>query len=66
MSLIQKVKCYIGVHTEGHWQSVVGGRNAKRCVHCEKILKEESVMGRVQLPKPPRPKGSETDKWFKL
>ena len=65
MSLMQTVKCKVGVHKIGSWQPAVGGRNVRRCVHCDKVLEEESIVDKVHLPRATLPKGKETDKWFK-
>ena len=59
------------MHKAGHLQPAVGGRNVHRCIHCDKILDEESVMdnykwkGKLNLPRLRLPKGKITDSWFK-
>lgn len=62
----QLIKCKLGFHKIGNWIPAVGGREVRKCIHCDKVLKERSVMNQVGLPKrPPLPKGKESDKWFK-
>jgi len=71
MSVMQNIKCKLNIHKAGRLQPAVGGRNVKRCVYCDKILEEDSVMGaftwkgKLNLPRLRLPKGKVTDKWFK-
>jgi len=71
MSLVQKAKCAVGMHSESKIQPAVGGRNVTRCVHCDVIVQEWSVMeehtwkGDLNLPRAKLPEGKQTDGWFK-
>lgn len=71
MRIIQKLKCKMNMHTAGYMQPAVGGRNVRRCTHCDVVVEEESVMknytwkGKLNFPRIRLPKGKITDSWFK-
>lgn len=59
-------QCRLGFHTRGrHWVAAPGGRDVMRCVRCDKVLEERSMMASVNLPPMPRPKGKASDSWMK-
>ena len=70
---MRKLKCMFG-HKPGSWKPAPGGRDVKRCVRCDEVVEERSVVDdnvRRAVNNPPpagrfgRPQGKVLDTWPK-